>query len=230
MFKQIVPFDPKKMGTEPGLCLKNVRLGYGIPGVYASAKDAMEASKRMGTFHEDMSTVPTNCAVPIFADTSSVYEHVMVDYYGTWLSDGKQVTNPGAFKMFGWSESLNDVRVVEYVPDPAPAPAKKTNEEIADEVIAGKWGNAPERYERLRNAGYDPVAIQSIVNEKMRPTPIKVGDKVLPIKYVDYYGTPLKKTRDYYIVTQVDGNRAVLRAPEGNAVYAAMRTNNLRKV
>ena len=44
---------------------------------------------------------------------------------------------------------------------------KKSNEEIANEVIAGKWGNGDVRKTALTNAGYDFSAIQSIVNEKM---------------------------------------------------------------
>ena len=46
----------------------------------------------------------------------------------------------------------------------APAP-KKTINEIAYEVIAGKWGNGAERKRRLKEAGYDPVAVQNRVNE-----------------------------------------------------------------
>ena len=52
-------------------------------------------------------------------------------------------------------------------PAPAPAPAKKSNEQIADEVIAGKWGNGDDRRNRLASAGYDYDAIQSIVNVKL---------------------------------------------------------------
>lgn len=44
---------------------------------------------------------------------------------------------------------------------------KKSNETIADEVIAGKWGNGADRKTRLTNAGYDFSAIQDIVNEKL---------------------------------------------------------------
>lgn len=50
---------------------------------------------------------------------------------------------------------------------PAPAPAKKTNEQIADEVIAGKWGNGADRKQRLEGAGYDYSAVQKIVNQKL---------------------------------------------------------------
>lgn len=45
---------------------------------------------------------------------------------------------------------------------------KKSNYEIALEVIRGEWGHNPERRERLLNAGYDYYAIQSIVNDLMK--------------------------------------------------------------
>ena len=44
----------------------------------------------------------------------------------------------------------------------------KTNEEIAKEVIAGKWGNGLERKQRLSAAGYDYNKIQAIVNKLMK--------------------------------------------------------------
>ena len=53
-------------------------------------------------------------------------------------------------------------------PAPAPTPSTdKSNEELADEVIAGKWGNGDERKRRLTEAGYNYSAIQSIVNQKL---------------------------------------------------------------
>lgn len=42
--------------------------------------------------------------------------------------------------------------------------AKKSNTEIAYEVIRGLWGNGLERKQRLARAGYDYKAIQRIVN------------------------------------------------------------------
>lgn len=43
--------------------------------------------------------------------------------------------------------------------------AKKSNEEIAREVIAGKWGNGESRKAKLKAAGYDYAVIQAIVNK-----------------------------------------------------------------
>lgn len=60
---------------------------------------------------------------------------------------------------------------------------------------------------------------------------ISVGSKVVPIKWVDYNGTPIIQTRDYYYVSEINGNRAVLRADSvSGPVYAACAVNNLRRV
>lgn len=42
---------------------------------------------------------------------------------------------------------------------------KKTTDEIAREVIIGKWGNDPEKSNKLLVAGYDPVVINRRVRE-----------------------------------------------------------------
>lgn len=47
---------------------------------------------------------------------------------------------------------------------------KKSNEEIAKEVINGLWGNGTERKDKLTNAGYDYDAIQAIVNKNIQPS------------------------------------------------------------
>lgn len=49
-----------------------------------------------------------------------------------------------------------------------PVEDKKTDAEIALEVIDNKWGNGSERKRRLTEAGYDYSKIQLIVNELLR--------------------------------------------------------------
>lgn len=46
-----------------------------------------------------------------------------------------------------------------------PKPQKKSNEEIAQEVLEGKWGNGVERKSRLTAAGYNYSEVQKIVNK-----------------------------------------------------------------
>ena len=49
-----------------------------------------------------------------------------------------------------------------------PTTAKKSVDEIAREVIQGKWGNGVDRKNRLTNAEYDYNAVQKRVNELMK--------------------------------------------------------------
>lgn len=63
-----------------------------------------------------------------------------------------------------------------------------TNEQVADEVIAGKWGNGAERKIRLTAAGYNYEEVQKIVNKKVQPQKpkeiyyiIKKGDTLTSI-------------------------------------------------
>ena len=54
-------------------------------------------------------------------------------------------------------------------PEPAPAPVPaKTVDELAREVIAGKWGVGNARKLRLEAAGYDYTAVQNRVNELLK--------------------------------------------------------------
>ena len=63
---------------------------------------------------------------------------------------------------------------------------KKSNEEIAQEVINGKWGDGNERKTALTKAGYDYDAIQEIVNKKLgvsttKTYKVKSGDTLSAI-------------------------------------------------
>ena len=46
-------------------------------------------------------------------------------------------------------------------------PVEKTIDQLADEVLAGKWDNGAERERLLTAAGYDYNAVQKRVNEKL---------------------------------------------------------------
>lgn len=76
-------------------------------------------------------------------------------------------------------------------PKPSPAPVKKSNNTIADEVIAGKWGDGADRVKRLTSAGYDAKAIQALVNQKLKGK------------------TPAKPTAQYYTVKKGDKLSAI---------------------
>ena len=62
----------------------------------------------------------------------------------------------GAFRYKGWQKTTQ------------PVTKKKTDTEIAKEVIKGLWGNGSERKQRLEKAGYNYNSIQSIVNRLLK--------------------------------------------------------------
>ena len=78
-------------------------------------------------------------------------------------------------------------------------PQLKPIEQIADEVIAGKWGNGSDRKKRLTDAGYNYDAIQKAVNQKMNAKKqtahvyyvVKRGDTLSGI--ASKYGTTWQK-------------------------------------
>lgn len=229
-WKQVKPFNLSKMGKTPGYCLQNVRLAFDAPSKYYDAKAAMQANKDAGTLH-DISTLPLNVSVPVFLDTASVYEHVIASDKGTFYSDGKRLTSLAGYKVFGWGETLNGARIVEWVEDRQ----EKTDEELAKEVIAGVYGNGEERKQKL---GDRYAAVQALVNKMLTTSssgevaPLRKGDRVALLSYVDYNGTVLKKTRDFYYIQNDPSttDRIVLVADNQNGpVYAAVRKSNLKK-
>ena len=60
---------------------------------------------------------------------------------------------------------LKTLGIADSAPMTTPAPTTKSIEEVAKEVIAGKYGNGEARKIALKNAGYDPSAVQAKVNE-----------------------------------------------------------------
>lgn len=120
-YEQTMPFYPKDMGKQKGWCLQNCRLGFHIyTPHYASAKAAMNAAKKNGTYHAG--TPPNNISVPVYTTTSSQYGHVVVWDKGTWWSDGKKYSSWSG--VLGWDEMMDGTRVVKVASSKSFLPAK----------------------------------------------------------------------------------------------------------
>ena len=61
----------------------------------------------------------------------------------------------------------------------APAPAKKSVDTLAKEVIDGKWGNGSERKKKLTSAGYNYKAVQARVNYLLETRLEKIALEVI---------------------------------------------------
>ena len=111
-FEQVKQANAKKMGKRKGFCLQNTRVAFGIPvGKFPSAKADMESQRKNGTLH-DISTLPENVCVPVYVDTVSPYEHVLLSAYGTFYEDGVKISRYKYSTFFGWGEYCDGVRVV----------------------------------------------------------------------------------------------------------------------
>lgn len=115
-WQQVLLFDPANMGTTPGLCLQNCRLGFGIQtATYGSAYEDMLAQKSNGTLHETLYP-PNDIQVPIYIRTGAVGQHVVVWDRGVVYSDGVQIHDwvgyYGEQNIYGWGEFCDGVRVV----------------------------------------------------------------------------------------------------------------------
>ena len=94
-----------------------------------------------------------------------------------WTSSGRLDGYDGNLdcNIFYGDGSTWDAYVGKSTSTVKPQPTRKTNDQLADEVIAGQWGNGADRKKRLTDAGYDYDAVQKVVNQKMGAT------------YVQYY-------------------------------------------
>lgn len=100
----------------------------------------------------------------VSGSTMKVIEGNMSDAVGrrTMQVNGRYIRGYGLPKFKGGAASSGNTGS-----KPAGSTGKKTVAQLADEVLAGKWGNGPDRKSRLTAAGYDYDAVQSAVNAKL---------------------------------------------------------------
>lgn len=110
--KQLIPFDPAKGGRQPGFCLQNVRLGYGIQNKYPNAITAWNNTQQ----HRDRNFPALD--VPVYFTYKSD-GHIGVRLKdGRFWSDGNMYSSLDLYELnhspvfLGWGESVNDIKVI----------------------------------------------------------------------------------------------------------------------
>lgn len=185
-----------KAGVYSGQCVSLIKALFeflGVPNPYGArgnAKDAGDTYLRQGIARNGDGWL----RIVVNRNMGGGYGHIWID-----LANEVNYEQNGARALITtkntrpYSQRQQVVNLDQYIK--ADAPARKSNETIAQEVVDGKWGNGEDREARLKNAGYDYATVQAIVNRLVStpaPTPatyytVKGGDTLSGI--AARYGT-----------------------------------------
>ena len=116
--------------------------------------------------------VPTSCphrSLALHGGTTESVKNYFVERMNYFASLGNTVD-----EMLGSEIDSPTITQDEETPS-----TSKSNEEVAQEVIQGIWGNGEERVDRLTDAGYDANYIQEIVNRMLN------GDETPNVSDID---------------------------------------------
>lgn len=110
-----------------------------------------------------------------------------------------------------------------------PENPKKSIEDVAQEVLDGKWGNGNARKNALTQAGYNYQEVQNKVNEMIYGKELKVGSHIMikqgAKQYGKLWGFAAKVYQRIYKVTQIKGNRIVFGTDNGTIMGAVNRAD-----
>lgn len=169
-------------GTPNGsLTLHEMFAATGCPGPYIKSKInyiCTEVNKLINS----TSTGNTTSSAPN-ATGNSTYK-VVTNVYGYMTAadavadkNRRRTVTPGTYYIYNETSTAVNVTLNKAVPgawickaknitaSTSTPSTKKSVEDIAKEVIAGKWGNGSDRVNKLTAAGYNATEVQSKVNE-----------------------------------------------------------------
>lgn len=112
--------------------------GYGVPRYTTASKPSQPAPQK---------------------DLTVIAQEVIAGLWG----NGSQ--RKSALELAGYNFNAVQAKVNEILSGKKPSAPSKTIEQIAQEVLAGQWGNGQDRINRLTSAGYDANAVQNKVNQ-----------------------------------------------------------------
>ena len=126
--------------------------GNGLKSQIKNVSEISGIPNKLGTY-EVKETVKKTVSV--------LAREVLAGKWGNGEERKRKLTDAG----YNYQEVQKEVNRIASNPT---VPTKKTNEQIAREVIAGKWGNGAERKKKLTNAGYNYSLIQKTVNKLVK--------------------------------------------------------------
>ena len=148
-----------------GNCIK-IDHGNGYQTLYAHMKS--------GLLVKNGDTVKANQRLGYMSDSGNAYGAHL--HFEVWQHGGR--IDP--------TEYLNKDIIIEN---------RKTIDELAKEVIEGKWGNQPERQQRLEAEGYNYAEVQNRVNEILLGNNKSIDEVARRVIRGDYGNQPERQQR-----------------------------------
>ena len=151
---------------------RKLSVQYGVVNYDFSAKKNLELLSKMRIGNKASSTsVPTPSPSKSSYTGTSIIDYLKSIGQDSSMSARRKLAAQNGINNYTATASqntalLNKLRGGSATPvaQSTPTSSRKSNETIAREVIAGKWGNNPQRKQKLQAAGYDYNVIQRLVN------------------------------------------------------------------
>lgn len=154
-------------------------MGYTMDGFRKAVKAAMADNKDTGSSASDVTYRVQVGAYSVKANADKQAAKLKAAGFETYMvkSGGMYKVQVGAYSKKENAEAMvkklkaagSDAFITTKKGEAVTASeTKKTVQEIAKEVIAGKWGNGENRKKRLKAAGYDYDAVQEKVNAMLK--------------------------------------------------------------
>lgn len=156
----------------PKLCLGDAHHYYGYPDGYERSK-----TPRVGDIACFKGGTYGHIGVVEEVDADGTITVSMSQYQGNPVFYLRELKKPYSYTGGAGKMTFQGFIRCPYVKD-NPVMDDETLDKLANEVIAGKWGNGATRVQRLEAAGYDYQQVQARVNDILHGQRFKVGDAV----------------------------------------------------
>lgn len=163
---------------------QNLRTGAGLP---EGTKACMPGIRQNFGMCREPSAKGIPAILGEFAFVDNATDRLIVDTDAELTAQG-QAYGRAVVKFLG-------LKLKTSVAPPIVVTPTKSIEEIAREVISGKWGNGNERINRLKAAGYDPFAVQAAVNKLITGNKPTTTLPIVPVPAEKKAGDPIELTR-----------------------------------
>ena len=236
---------PKDSLVDPSTCYSRECVSYvawkikEATGAWPKRTGNMNAKEwiyRLPSWGFKKVSAPKNGGLYVGVLTSGKYGHVV------WFEGDRTISeyNYGSAGNYGVRQinlaqyQWYEIKAPTVTPQPQPS-AKKSDDDVANEVIKGLWGNGAERVARLNGAGYNASHIQQLVNAKLygrttTSTGVKQGDRVKTSATKDRSGVKLNLriiNDGQSVWASSNGDWAILK--KGGVIRCSVPKSSLRK-